>query len=61
MGQALMDQYFKTLHAHEEIIQLNIEICHVIIHLHDEARFLEASEAAMGLVDPVLAQQVQKY
>jgi hypothetical protein len=53
-----MDQHFKILRAHEEILRLNIEIRRVITYMRDEDAFLLKKECDLRDVDPILANQV---
>jgi hypothetical protein len=53
-----MDQHFKILRAHEEILRLNIEIPRVITYMRDEEVFLLKMECDLRDVDPLLANQV---
>ncbi|KAJ3558554.1 hypothetical protein NP233_g11487 [Leucocoprinus birnbaumii] len=59
-SRRLMDQYFKTVRAREEIVRLNVEIRRVITHMHDEEQFLRAKEAALAPKDAYLAHQIKK-
>ncbi|KAF7337160.1 hypothetical protein MVEN_02154000 [Mycena venus] len=43
-GQAAMDQHFKLLHAEEEIVRLNVEICRLVTFMKDEEAFLSHEE-----------------
>ena len=56
-----MDQHFQIIHVEEEILQLNIEICHVITHLQDEEHFLQTKEDHLQPTDPTLAYQLHHY
>jgi hypothetical protein len=53
-----MDQHFKILRAHEEILRLNIEIPRVITYMRDEEAFLLKKECDLREVDPLLANQI---
>lgn len=53
-----MDQHFKILRAHEEILRLNIEIPRVITYMKDEEAFLLKKECDLRDVDPLLANQI---
>jgi len=56
-----MDKHFCILRAEEEISCLNIEICRVITHLGDEARYLQTWENELRPLNPTLAYHVEKY
>jgi hypothetical protein len=55
-----MDQHFKILRAHEEILRLNIEIPRVITYMRDEEAFLLMKECDLREVDPLLANQITR-
>ncbi|EKM77186.1 hypothetical protein AGABI1DRAFT_43811, partial [Agaricus bisporus var. burnettii JB137-S8] len=59
-NRSLMDRYFKTLRAHEEIRRLNIEIRRVITYLQDEDKFLHAKESEISTSVPLLAHQIRR-
>ena len=54
-----LDTYFKMCHTQEEIIQLNIEICHFVTYLQDEDRYLCACEEQLLTSRPALAHQIR--
>ncbi|KAF9440847.1 hypothetical protein P691DRAFT_767150 [Macrolepiota fuliginosa MF-IS2] len=56
-----MDSWFKIKQAEEEIRWLNIKICWVITHLHNEQQFLTNMESKVAQVDPPLVFQIRKY
>ena len=53
-----MDQHFKILHAHEEILCLNIEIPRVITYMRDEEAYLLKKKSDLWEVDPLLSNQI---
>jgi len=60
-ARVAMDQHFRIIRAEEEIARLNIEICRVITHLHDEEKFLHAHEDNLRPRDSALAHQLRCY
>lgn len=56
-----MDQYFKLIHAREEIERLNIEIKRVVTHMRDEELFLVAAEKKAAQTDSTLAFHIGNY
>lgn len=57
-GHLVMDTHFKILRAHEEIDQLNVEICHIATYLQDEDYHLRNCKKTVQLTDPALAHQI---
>ncbi|KAJ7289611.1 hypothetical protein C8J57DRAFT_950664, partial [Mycena rebaudengoi] len=57
----LLDSYFWIEHAKEEIIYLDVEICHLVTHICDERVFLLKKEAEIRETNPVLAFFVGRY
>ncbi|KZP09666.1 hypothetical protein FIBSPDRAFT_914038 [Athelia psychrophila] len=58
-GRLAMDQHFKIICAHEEIIHYYIEVRRIVTQLRDEAHFLHHHEDHLICAkDPVLAHQV---
>ncbi|KAJ3964379.1 hypothetical protein EV361DRAFT_771093, partial [Lentinula raphanica] len=60
-GRLAMDQYFKLVHAEEEIIWLNKEICSLVTYIQEETAFLALKEQEIQLSDPPLAAQIRQY
>ena len=60
-NRLLMDQYFKTQRAHEEIARLNIEIKRVLTHIQDEENYLLSMEEETHHTDPTLAFHISNY
>lgn len=60
-NRVLMDQFFKTQRAREEIQRLNVEIRRVITHISDEENYLLEQEEKIHAYDPVLAYHVGNY
>ena len=60
-ARQLMDTYFRTERAKEEIPRLNIEIRRLVTHIRDEREFLVKKEAEVMPTDPDLAFFICKY
>jgi hypothetical protein len=56
-----MDLHLKIEQAHEEITQLNVEICHVATYIHDEDHFLRYWEMQTRVTDPQLALHIKLH
>jgi len=53
-----MDQHFKILRAHEEILRLNIEIPRVITYMRDEDAYLLKKESDLREAAPLIANHI---
>ncbi|KAI5994770.1 hypothetical protein EDD15DRAFT_2195902 [Pisolithus albus] len=56
-----INTFFKLHRAEEEVVHLNVEICHVVTYLVDEDRYIRACEALYRDTHPALAHQISMY
>ncbi|KAF8233268.1 hypothetical protein L208DRAFT_1021563, partial [Tricholoma matsutake] len=52
-------KYFKLCHAHEEVMRLNIEVCHLHTLIHNETIHTQKTISLLSMTNPDLAVELQ--
>ncbi|KAJ4493132.1 hypothetical protein C8J55DRAFT_381166, partial [Lentinula edodes] len=60
-NRLIMQQFFRLIHAEEEIDWIHIEICHLLTYICEEQRVLGAKAAEVEGENPALVLQIREY